>query len=156
METVGSEVGGTLEPIVKTSWVRLPVEQAFELFTVGIASWWPLDTYSIGEEKAKSCVLEGKQGGRIYEIMDDGSEAEWGKVTTWEPPHKLAFTWHAGRDEATAQLVEVTFRAYEDGTEFELIHSGWELLGDAGVTARESYERGWDTVLGQFRGKART
>lgn len=149
-----SEARVKLEPIKKSSWVRLPIERAFELFTDGISTWWPLESHSIGEDNAERCVLEGKTGGRIYEVAKDGSEAEWGTVTAWEPPTKVAFTWHPGREKETAQLVEVTFRSKDDGTEFELIHSGWELLGERGVKTRENYDGGWDIVLSKYAAEA--
>ncbi len=80
-----------ITPVVKSVQVDLPPEAAFRLFTEGIASWWPLRSHSVGEEKAVSCTLEGQIGGRIYETMKDGRQEEWGEVTIWEPPARVDF-----------------------------------------------------------------
>jgi DNA-binding transcriptional ArsR family regulator len=144
------EAGGKLEPVRKSIKVKLAIEDAFTLFTDGITSWWPLETHSVGEEKTNKCVFEGKEGGRIYEVQADGTEAEWGRVKTWDPPEKVIFTWHPDRQEATAQDVEVTFTATTEGTELQLVHRDWELLGDRGADMREGYDSGWDIVLGHY------
>lgn len=36
----------------------------------------------------------------------EGIEHDWGVVTVWDPPKRLAYLWHLGRnrDEATAEL----------------------------------------------------
>ena len=31
-----------------------------------------------------------------------GAEVEWGEVTAFEPPHRLAYLWHIRRDRADA------------------------------------------------------
>lgn len=139
-----------LEPVRKHIQVDLPAEQAFALFADGISTWWPLETHSLGDVDTESCAIEGKVGGRIYEIMQDGTEADWGRVTEWDPPHKLVFTWHLNRDESTAQTVEVMFLSAGSGTEIELIHRDWELLGDRANEMRDGYDSGWDFVLGQY------
>ncbi len=55
-----------LPAVKKSVTVNLSVEDAFRLFTEGIHTWWPLASHSIGEEDAESCVLEEKEGGRVY------------------------------------------------------------------------------------------
>jgi uncharacterized protein YndB with AHSA1/START domain len=84
----------TSEAVIKKSVVvRRPVEEAFELFTTDIATWWPVKTHSVAEENAETVILEPQEGGRFYERTRDGDEHLWGTVTVWEPPSKLAFTW---------------------------------------------------------------
>lgn len=85
----------------------------------------------------------------LYERTPAGVEADWGRVTAWEPPERLAFTWHPGRDDDTATEVEVTFTAAADGTMVRLAHAGWEVLGDRAREVRERYVTGWAMVLGQ-------
>ena len=50
---------------------------------------------------------QGGVGGRIYERTPTGDEHDWGKVTAWEPPPRLAYLWHIGRDRAEATEVEI-------------------------------------------------
>ena len=138
------------DPVSKSIKVKLPIDKAFALFTEGIASWWPLESHSVGEEKTIKCIFEGEVGGRIYEVQEDGNEAEWGRVKTWDPPDSVVFTWYPGREADTAQDVDVKFTSIEDGTELQLVHSGWELLGDQAHEMREGYDSGWDYVLGHY------
>jgi uncharacterized protein YndB with AHSA1/START domain len=134
----------------KSVTVRRSVEEAFRVFSEGVATWWPLQTHSVGERSAKTCVLEGRVGGRFFERQEDGTEAVWGTVTVWEPPQRLAFTWHPGRDESTAQEIEIRFTPVDGGTRVELEHRGWEKLGERAEEARNEYESGWDFVLGCY------
>jgi hypothetical protein len=132
----------------------LPIEAAFRLFTEGIATWWPLKTHSVGEEQAKDCTFEGQVGGRIYESFDDGTQVEWGRVLAWNPPVSVVFTWYPGRTDDTAQKVEVMFKSVAGGTQLELVHTGWELLGERAPSLREGYDTGWDYVLNKYREQA--
>jgi uncharacterized protein YndB with AHSA1/START domain len=132
--------------IRKSITVGRPIEEAFALFTDGIAEWWPLEKYSIHEERAATVAFEGRVGGRLYEVSDEGEEGLWGRVTAWEPPHRLAYTWHPGRGEETAQEVEIRFIPDADGTRLELEHRGWERAPEA----RAGYDKGWDAVLERY------
>ena len=134
----------------KTITVARPPEVAFRVFTEGLASWWPARTHSVGHERVDTIVLEGHVGGRFYERLDDGTEHEWGKITTWDPPGRLAMTWHAGRGPETAQQLEIRFVAEGDGTRVELEQTGWEVLGDEAETTRANYASGWTGVLAPY------
>jgi uncharacterized protein YndB with AHSA1/START domain len=136
--------------VLKSVTVRCPAEEAFRVFSEGVATWWPLETHSVGERSAKTCVLEGRVGGRFFERQEDGGEELWGTVTAWEPPLRLAFTWHPGRAESTAQEVEVQFTPVDGGTRVELVHRGWEKLGERAEEARNEYDSGWEFVLGHY------
>ena len=120
-----------IEPVQKQFKVGLSPEGAFRLFTEGIDKWWPLATHSVGGDQAQSCYFEGRVGGRIMEVLKDGSQAEWGKVLVWNPFELVSFSWYPGRTPETAQEVTVTFSEMEDGgTLVELVHMGWEKLGE--------------------------
>lgn len=137
----------SVAPITKSVVVPRPREEAFRLFTEGIASWWPLGgRHSIYGEHAKSVALEGRVGGRLYEVSTDGEEGLWGTVMAWEPPNRFVCTWHPGRGEETAQELEIRFLPDDDGTRVELEHRGWESSPEK----RSSYDEGWDFVLGRF------
>jgi len=139
-----------IEPVVKQIKVGLNQEAAFRLFTEGMDKWWPLVTHSVGEKQAETCVFEGRAGGRIYETMKDGNQAEWGKVLAWEPFEKVAFTWYPGRTPDTTQEVTVTFNEIPGGTQVDLVHTGWEMLADKAQSGREGYDFGWDFVLANY------
>jgi uncharacterized protein YndB with AHSA1/START domain len=142
----------TVPPIVKIITFAGSPEQAFDRFTRGIGQWWPLRTHSLGKEKAASAEFESLQGGaRLLEKWHTGETHVWGTVLAIERPAYLRFTWHVGRDEDAAQIIEVSFSpATEDSTTVRLVHSGWERLGQAAPSLRDSYEQGWEPVLQIF------
>lgn len=146
--TVVTEAGTTV--IRKSIVVRAPIERAFEVFTAELATWWPLETYSVNEATARTVTLEGWPGGRVYETTASGAESIWGTVTAWEPPSRVAFTWHPGREPDTAQDVDVRFTEARAGTRVELEHRGWEKLVEHAAEAVSGYETGWDLVLGRY------
>jgi uncharacterized protein YndB with AHSA1/START domain len=140
----------SIEPVRKTVTVPAAPPRAFELFTRHIHEWWPLATHSVGTEQAVGVAFGEGPGGQIVETLADGSTSVWGTVTDWEPPHRVAFTWHAGTPVAEATRVEVTFTAEGPAsTVVRLVHSGWEHRPDA-ASAREGYDSGWDQVIGRF------
>ena len=133
-----------IEPVRKQLKVGLSVEQAFELFTKGIGKWWPMATHSVGLDHSETCFFEGWVGGRIVEVLKDGSQSEWGRVLLWQPFQKISFHWYPGRTPDTAQEVTVTFREIPGGSLVELVHTGWETLGDVALARRDGYDAGWD------------
>jgi hypothetical protein len=89
---------------------------------------------------------------RIYERTADGNELDWGEVTVWQPPTKLAYRWHLGRDRADATEVEIRFLAVGTATtRVEIEHRGWERLGAAGEQWREQNQAGWQALLPAFK-----
>jgi len=143
-----------LEPIRKQIAVPLAPDRAFELFTEGMGSWWPMATHSVAMDTASSCRMETKDGGRVLEDLADGSVATWGTITAWDPPRRLVFTWHPGGEPDTATEVAVNFAGNGDVTTVELVHSGWEARGDMAAQMRAAYVDGWDLVLGDYAGAA--
>jgi uncharacterized protein YndB with AHSA1/START domain len=140
----------SIEPVRKAVTVPAAPQRAFELFTAYIQEWWPLETHSVGGEHAAGVVFGEGVGAAIVETLADGSTSVWGTVTDWEPPHRVAFTWHAGHAVADATCVEVTFTQDGPGsTVVRLVHSGWENRAD-GATVREGYDSGWEPVIGSF------
>jgi uncharacterized protein YndB with AHSA1/START domain len=136
--------------IRKSVAVRVPTETAFQVFTEGMGSWWPLATKSVGLEDAETVVVEPRLGGRVYERTRSGREHDWGKVLVWEPPQRFAFSWHPGRAPDTAQEVDVRFTAAGDDTEVALEHRGWERLVGPGGQIPAHFESGWDDALARY------
>ncbi len=134
--------------------VDCPPQHAFAVWTSKIGSWWPRDHTVSGDPD--EIVLESGTGGRIYERTSEGGRHEWGEVTVWEPPRRLSYLWHIGRDRAAATAVEITFVG-EGGTRtrVEIEHSGWETLGDAADVARDQNRAGWDALVPHFAAAVR-
>jgi uncharacterized protein YndB with AHSA1/START domain len=134
----------------KTVTVAAPLERAFEVFTDKIGTWWPFDRHSIGEDRTQTAVIEAREGGRVYEVIEGGEEAYWATVTAWEPPRRLVLSWKVNPEAPAATEVEVRFSAEGDGTLVELEHRGFERFGDTAEQASGGYRDGWDTVLGRY------
>ena len=140
----------SVEPVRKSVTVPATPQRAFDLFTAHFHEWWPLQTHSVGLDQAVGVTFGAGTGGTIVETLADGATSTWGTITRWEPPHRVAFSWHAGTLAAEATRVEVTFTEDEPGsTVVRLVHSGWERRPD-GARARDGYESGWDPVVASF------
>jgi uncharacterized protein YndB with AHSA1/START domain len=72
--------------------VPMSVEHAFKIFAEGLASWWPAE-YTWSQDVLETIAIEPGEGGRCFERGPHNFECDWGRVLTWEPPHRLAFTW---------------------------------------------------------------
>ena len=135
----------TAPPILRTVTVAVDAERAFEVFTRRIGDWWPLQGHSCFGENAAGVSFEADQ---IVERSTSGEEAVWGEILAWEPPSRIAFTWHPGHEEGAPKTeVEVRFRAHGGSTVVELEHTGWERLGEGWEETRSQYENGWPGVL---------
>ena len=139
-----------IAPVHKTLVVNCSPARAFEVFTREIGSWWPLDRYSIGENEIVEVVFEEHVGGRVFERLTDGSEAEWGKVLSWDPPASFSMSWSPGTDPAKATELTVSFAAEGERTRVDLVHAGWEILAERGQESRNNYDNGWVGVLEEY------
>jgi uncharacterized protein YndB with AHSA1/START domain len=139
------------EPLRMAFEVGCPVEHAFRVWTSGIATWWPAD-HTVTGQSGLSVVMQAGVGGRIYERTSGGTEHDWGQVTVWEPPGRLAYQWHLRRDRADATDVDIRFTATGPGrTRVEIEHRGWERLGRAADQWRDRNQQGWDTLLPHYQ-----
>jgi uncharacterized protein YndB with AHSA1/START domain len=146
-----------IPPLGGAVTVGVPLEQAFRVFTASFNTWWPAQ-YHIGQAEIAEAVLEPREGGRWYERGVDGSECDWGRVLTWEPPNRLVVTWQInGRwqfdpDPAHASEIEVRFTAAgPDETTVELEHRLLDRLVE-GQALRDGITGGggWQTNLELF------
>jgi uncharacterized protein YndB with AHSA1/START domain len=144
----------TFTPVLKVVTVKAPPDRAFRRFTREIGVWWPIRSHSVGGLDAETVAFEERVGGRIVEKMRGGRESVWGTVNVWDPPRRLAFSWHPGDEPSKSTSVEVRFTAIDGGrTRVELEHSGFERLGAMARRARRGYPIGWAYVLGLYAEK---
>jgi uncharacterized protein YndB with AHSA1/START domain len=145
-----------IEPLSLSFTVECPVEHAFTVWTARISLWWP-GGHTVTGEDGVEVVLEPRVGGRIFERTRGGAEHDWGEITAWEPPRRLAYLWHLRRDRADATDVEITFTDAGDGrTAVAIEHSGWDRLGAQGPGWREANRGGWGGLLPHYIAACRT
>lgn len=136
-----------IEPLLVSETVACPAAHAFHTWTALFGTWWPRGHTVTGHPDAK-VRLEPRSGGRLYERTPDGTEVDWGWITTWEPPHRLAYRWHIRRDPDEATLVDVTFVDLGDGSSrIDIVQSDWAVLGAEARQWRDANRAGWDGLL---------
>jgi uncharacterized protein YndB with AHSA1/START domain len=142
-----------IEPIRRTVTVQCDPQTAFRVFTAELGTWWPLETFSRAADredpsiKTERVVFEEHVGGRIYEVLSDSSEADWGTVEAWEPPSRVVYAWRPHDRPVPPTEVELRFSPDGTGTRVELEHRGWERLEELAEAGREGYANGWPLVL---------
>lgn len=144
----------SIAPVERRVNVALSPEQAFDLFTRDLASWWPLGSHSCSGDASASVVFGGGAGSAVVEIAGDGTRHVWGSLLAWDPPHGFEMSWHPGQSVEQATRVRVRFAPSAVGSELHLVHDGWDARGAEAATVRESYDNGWPRVLARFVDKA--
>lgn len=144
-----------IEPIRRSITVACTPERAFEVFTQQTREWWPVERFSLAADSegagVERIVMEPFDGGRIFEVQTDGTEASWGTVVTWDPPARLVMAWKPNSTPHPPTEVEIRFAEGEDGlTVVELEHRGWERLGDDAPSSQASYAQGWPLVFDEL------
>jgi hypothetical protein len=139
-----------IEPLRMAFEVQCPADHAFAVWTARTSSWWPV-THTVTSEPGLEVIFEGRQGGRIFERTAAGLEVEWGEITIWEPPRRIAYLWHIRTDRGDATEVEINFIEQDRGTRIEIEHRGWERLGARGPGWRDVNRGGWEGVLPDYR-----
>lgn len=138
------------EPLLVKVEVACPVDHAFRVWTSRIDSWWPAHHTVSGRADAQ-IVLERHVGGRLLELLPDGTEHIWGEVTVWQPPHELGYRWHIGQPAAQATDVRIHFVAVgDDATRLEISHTGWQVAGDQAEQFRQRNHSGWRALLAGY------
>ncbi len=146
----------TIAPVRKTIRVNTSAARAFEVFTAGLDRWWPRD-HGIGKKPMKAVVMETRLGGRWYELSEDGSRADVGRIVVWEPPQRFVMTWDINSqwkpDTTVGSEVEVRFIAEgANATRVELEHRKFEALGaQGGEKMRKDVDGGWPGMLERFK-----
>jgi uncharacterized protein YndB with AHSA1/START domain len=143
-----------IEPLRVDLHLDCAPEHAFTTWTERFATWWPRGHSVSGDPEA--IVLEPMLGGRIFERTRGGREVDWGEITAWEPPHRLAYRWHIRRAPADATDVDIRFVAHGGATRMEITHTGWERLGSEAESWRDANRGGWGGLLPTFAAACRT
>jgi len=152
----------TTDAVSHSVLVPLAPEAAFELFADRHGEWWPKESHHILDGPAADAVLEPREGGRWYERSEGGEECDWGRVLEIDRPNRLLLAWQLtpewkfDPDLSNATQVEITFEPEEGGTRVTLVHSGFDVHGEAGAAMRESVDGpgGWAELMELYKAAA--
>jgi uncharacterized protein YndB with AHSA1/START domain len=141
-----------IAPVRKSVLVRATPEHTFAIY-LG-QGWWPkAHSLLASGSPQKQVVIEPRAGGRWYEIGEDGSECDWGKVLAVDPPRRLLLGWQINgnfqADPSAMTELEITFTPAEGGTRVDLEHRGFESYVTTGQQLRDAVdgEMGWGGLL---------
>jgi uncharacterized protein YndB with AHSA1/START domain len=143
--------------------VEVPIERAFSIFTEKFDSIKPREHNMLAVEIAET-VFEPREGGRIYDRGVDGSECQWARVLTFEPPERVVFSWDINpqwqieSDPDKTSEVEVRFISETpERTRVELEHRNLDRHGEGWEGMREGVRSGdgWPLYLQRFAELAR-
>jgi uncharacterized protein YndB with AHSA1/START domain len=121
----------TDDTIVVSVDVPLSRNEAFELFTQRIDTWWkrgPQHRFRSPWTTGTLELIPGGQG-RLIERYADGDIVEIGRIRSWAPPRQFSMEWRLpifATEEVTH--VDVSFTAIDAGCRVEVRHSGWSRL----------------------------
>lgn len=149
-------MAAVIQPVRQAVDVDLDPAEAFELFTTGIAEWWPHKTH-FSRGPVETLIFEPKLGGALKEVCADGVVETYGRVLVWDPPRRVVIKWMVALHRNPATEVDVRFVPMSAGTRVELEHRGWEAYGDErGAKARGDYDHGWPGVLRRYAERAQS
>ncbi|MFE0588800.1 SRPBCC family protein [Micromonospora echinospora] len=130
--------------------------EAFTAFTE-LTNWWVAEYTWSGPDFLADLGIEPRPGGMLYEIGPHGFRSDWGRVLTWEPPHRLVFVWQIGPDRvpvpdpSRASEVEVTVEADGPGrTRVTVEHRKFDRHGAAAEGYRQAMTEGWQDMLTRY------
>lgn len=109
--------------------IQADKDRVFDAFVNKIDRWWPRRgtyrySFASAPQQPHQIHFEPRLHGRFYEIFDDGSTYEIGRITAWEPPDRLVYTWRDPRWPGHT-TVEVTFQERNGSTMVTVHHSGF-------------------------------
>ncbi|THF84198.1 SRPBCC family protein [Cohnella fermenti] len=135
----GNDTADSLPEIRQVERLKAPIEKVWNAVSTaeGLSAWFmPNDLQAVvGHEFHLNAGPFGQSPCKVTEV---------------DPPHRLSFEW--GKDwTLTFELKEL-----EGGTEFTLIHAGWDPdkateFGEAHRLVRERMAGGWVGIVAKFR-----
>lgn len=110
--------------------VKATRERAFDAFVREIGAWWkPNGLFQTTPRAPGVLAFEAGEGGRLTETLASGKVFEIGRITVWEPPARLVFTWRQANFPPDLQTeVEVRFETVGEETRVSVEHRGFDQV----------------------------
>jgi uncharacterized protein YndB with AHSA1/START domain len=139
--------GGEMEPapIVHEYELRCTPQMAFTTYVERISEWWHPD-YTDSPADFEAVTIEPRLGGAVTTSYGHAPPNAWGRVTVWDPPHRLDYAFTLGQTADHPSVVSVTFKPTNAGCQLRFEHGGWN---DANASYRSKYSE-WPFLLDRF------
>lgn len=110
--------------------VKASPERAFVAFVEEIGAWWrPNGLFQTTPRAPGVLAFEPGEGGRLTETLAGGKVFEIGKITTWDPPRRLVFSWRQANFPPDLHTeVEVGFEPVGEETRVSVEHRGFDKV----------------------------
>jgi uncharacterized protein YndB with AHSA1/START domain len=154
-------IRSTTSRILVATRVRATPERAFQAFTREVNAWWrPNGLFQFTGGKPGSVAFESGVDGRFTETLEDGSVFEIGRISVWEPPRLLVFSWRqASFTPEQSTEVRVRFEPAGDETRVTVEHFGWETVPQEHVARHhfpdaiflQRHAEWWQNLLGSLK-----
>jgi hypothetical protein len=115
---------------------------AFDVFTVGMGTWWD-PAYT--PDADSFTTIEVEPGGLVT-LVHGETRFPVGEVTAWDPGVRYAQRFWLAMDPAAPSELDVRFRAADGRTVVDFAHGGWT---DDNVRWREKFGD-WSHLLGRY------
>ncbi|MDP3747588.1 MAG: SRPBCC family protein [Phenylobacterium sp.] len=143
--------------------VKTTPERAFAAFVEEIGAWWrPNGLFQTTPRAPGVLAFEPGQGGRLTETLANGKVFEIGRITAWEPPARLEFTWRQANFPLELHTeVEVRFEAVGEETRVSVEHRGFDQVPEG--AARHGFPdeallmrlaEWWQVLLASYRDRS--
>ena len=120
--------------------VKAPPERAFAAFVGEIGAWWrPNGLFQTTPRAPGVLAFEPGEGGRLTETLANGKVFEIGRITAWEPPTRLVFSWRQANFPPDLHTeVEVRFEPVGEEMRVSVEHRGFDRV-PVGSAARHGF-----------------
>lgn len=141
-----------MSQVKKSIVIKADKARVFEAYVTQINLWWPKQgsyqyTFAAQGQLPASLSFEEGLNGRFLETYSDGSTYEIGRITLWNPPNQLCYTWRDPRWSFQTK-VHVTFSQSNRETTVTVIHSGFPEPHITEMT--QGYKLGLSEILLAF------
>lgn len=108
--------------------VKASPERAFAAFVEEIGAWWrPNGLFQTTPRAPGRLAFEPGEGGRLTETLESGKVFEIGRITVWEPPARLIFSYRQANFPPDLHTeVEVAFEPVGGETRVSVEHRGFD------------------------------
>ena len=131
--------------ITKSIFIKAPAAHVWTFLTDAnkLAEWFHRGIGNF-EGTGEWALLTNSHG-------SEGNKLCWGEVLEFTPHTRFVHTFTHGGLKDVETTCTWTLAEVEGGTIVNLVHEGWEKVGEAAFGMASNHDKGWDEHLTRFR-----